>query len=729
MRNLFLVAISAFLLVIPATSNAQTPITLEDIWSKGTFFPKMISGFINLKDGKTYCKMERDDAGNSLVVKYSYATGEKLGVLIDGKAIAAANGIQSFAFGSFKLSEDETKALIPVQTESIYRHSSRSIYFLWDQATNKLSKVSENKVRYATLNPQADKVAFVYENNLFVKDLVKGKTKQLTKDGKTNCIINGAVDWVYEEEFSMSRGFDWNADGTKLAYYKFDESNVKQWDMEIYGKLYPDHDKFKYPKAGEANSTVDVYITDLKNAGKKLEIGSEKDQYIPRIKWTKDPNKLSIQRLNRHQNHWELLMVDAKTKAVSVSMEEQDEYYVDIHDDIVFLDDKEHFVMKSERSGYWHLYMHKVDGPQVAIITRGDWEVDQLLGVDEKNSKVYYTSTEVSSMERHVYSVNINGKDKKKLTTEKGTHSAVFSNDFSSFFHTYNSATNPHVYDICDNTGKTIRVLEDNAEFKKKLATYKLGPIEFGTIKGDGDYNLNSYTIKPANFDPNKKYPLLMFVYGGPGSQQVRDNWLWSNYFWHQMLANEHGYVIAVVDNRGTGGKGAKFKKMTYLQLGKHETEDQIFAAKHFGQLPYIDASRIGIWGWSYGGYMSSLCITKGADVFKTAIAVAPVTNWRFYDNVYTERYMRTPAENADGYDNNSPINHIDKLKGNYLIIHGTADDNVHFQNSAEMVNKMIHQNIPFDSEYYPNKNHGIYGGNTRLHLFNRMTNYILENL
>ncbi|MBO6518063.1 MAG: S9 family peptidase [Bacteroidia bacterium] len=721
--------ILASLFILSGAVKAQNPITLEDIWSKGSFFPSMVSGFINLKDGKTYCKIEQNQEGNTQVVMYSYETGKKTGVLIDGKAIASTNGFKNFAFGSFTLSEDETKALIPVATESIYRHSSRSIYYVLDRSSNKMTAVSKNKVRYATFNPQATKIAYVYKNDLYVKDLAKGKTKRLTKDGEHNSIINGAVDWVYEEEFSMSKGFDWNADGTQIAYYRFDESHVKQWDMEVFGDLYPYHERFKYPKAGESNSVVDVYITNLKNKGKKLDIGSENDQYIPRIQWTKDPNTLSLQRLNRHQNKWELLMVDAKTREVSVSLEETSKHYVDITDDIIFLDDKNHFVIKSERSGFWHLYMHKIEGPQVFVVTRGDWEVDQLLGIDEKTQKVYFTSTEVSPLERHIYVTGIDGKGKTQLSKESGTHSAAFSNDFSTYLHTYNSATVPHVYSIRKNDGSMVRMLEDNAAFKKKLEGFKMGPIAFEDIDLENGVSLNSYMIKPADFDPNKKYPLLMFVYGGPGSQQVQNHWLWSNYFWHQMLANEHGYIIACVDNRGTGARGAEFKKMTYLQLGKYETEDQIAAAKYYGKLNYIDASRIGIWGWSYGGYMSSLCLTKGADVFKSAIAVAPVTNWRYYDNIYTERYMRTPQENASGYDDNSPINHIDKLKGNYLIIHGTGDDNVHFQNSAEMVKKMIGKNIPFDSEYYPNKNHGIYGGYTRLHLFNRMTNFIVEKL
>ena len=723
-RSLFF----GLILGVSSVTHAQNSLKLTDIFASGKLYPKMISGFINLKDGKSYCKLEMDGA-NTKVVCYNYSNGEKIDVLIDGEAIAKSNDFPSFAFRSFTLSEDETKALIPLETEGIYRHSSKSYYLVWNKSNNKLERIADRKIMYAHFNPQATKVAYVLNNNLYVKDLIKGKTKQLTKDGEFNKIINGAVDWVYEEEFSMSRGFEWNADGSLIAYYKFDESGVKQWDMEVYGELYPHHERFKYPKAGEANSKVDVYITNLKNKGKKIELGSENDQYLPRIKWTKDPNKLTVQRLNRHQNHWELLVVDAKSREVSVSLEEKDKYYVDITDDIIFLNDQEHMIFKSERSGFWHLYMHKVDGPQVGIITSGNWEVDQLLGVDEANSKVYFTSTEVSPLERHIYSVGINGKNKKQLSSGAGTHSAVFSDDYSLFFHTYNSATVPHQYSIRKNDGSMIRSLEDNADFIEMQKGLNIGSIDFSEIELENGVNLNSYMIKPKNFDASKKYPLLMFVYGGPGSQQVKNGWLWTNYWWHQYLANEMGYIVACVDNRGSGARGAEFKKMTYQQLGKYETEDQIAAAKYFGKLNYIDANRIGIWGWSYGGYMSSLCISKGTDVFKAAIAIAPVTNWRYYDNIYTERYMRTPQENPDGYDDNSPINHIEKLKGGYLIIHGTGDDNVHFQNTAEMVKKMISKNIPFDSEFYPNKNHGISGGYTRLHLFTRMTNFIMDEL
>lgn len=704
-------------------------ITLEDIWQKHTFYPKMVSGFINLSDSNLYCRIEQGESGNTTVVKYNYRTGEKAGVLIDGSAVAKANGLDAFRFGTFDLSTDETKALIPTQTESIYRHSTQSVYYVW-QSDNKLVKVDDAKIRYATFNPQGTMVAYVKDNNLYVRDLVKGKTKRLTKDGAYNSIINGAVDWVYEEEFSMSRGYEWNADGTMLAYYRFDESAVKEFSMAVYGDLYPDHQTFKYPKAGEANSVVDIYVCVVaKGKSKKLETGSENDQYLPRIKWTKDPNKLSIQRLNRLQNHWELLMADASSGNVQVVLEETNDYYIDIHDDLIFLDDKRHFVMKSEKDGFWHLYMHKVDGPQVFQITKGNWEVEHLTGVDEKNMKVYYTSTETSSIERQLYVIDIDGKNKKRLTTEAGTHNAQFNSNYSLFYHTHSTANSPIRYDVRNRDGELVRMIEDNREFSEKLSEYRISKVEFEVMKKADGTAMNYYMIKPLDFDPEKKYPVLMFVYGGPGSQQVTDQWLWSNYLWHQMLANEHGYIIACVDNRGTGGKGEKFKKMTYKQLGKYETEDQIYAAREFSRLSYVDASRIGIWGWSYGGYMSSLCLFKGNDVFKTAVAVAPVTNWRYYDNIYSERFMQRPQENAKGYDDNSPISHVEKLKGNYLIIHGMADDNVHMQNTIALIDKLIELNKPFDSELYPNKNHGIYGGNTRIHLYTRMTEFILENL
>lgn len=713
----------------PAISQKR-PMELEDIWASGATYPTVVGGFRNLNDGKSYVVTETDDNGNTLVVKYQYATGEKSGILIDGQKVANAIGLQGLRFSKYQLSKDESKALIGYDVTSIYRHSTRERYVVVDLNTYKTQSIHPEKVRYGTLSPAGTHVAYVFQNDLYIRNLEKGKTKRVTKDGEKNKVINGAVDWVYEEEFSMSKGYEWNSDGSYLAFYKFDESAVKQWNMKVYGELYPEQYKFKYPKAGEANSKVDVYLCRVKNGKTKhVELGSENDQYLPRIQWTKDPNRLMVQRLNRHQNHLELLLVNTDAD-VTKATEFKNKYYEDIIDHIYFLNDGKHMIIPSESSGYRHLYFHKVEGPQVFQITKGKYEVDEILGVDEKSGVVYYTSAEVDPTERHIYKSTFDGSEKKRLTQKPGTHTSSFSADFSFVIHTHHAADEPHRIVLKDANWKELRVLEDNSDFKSGLdSAFILSKTEFGVVNIPEGLPLKYWMIKPANFSDTAQYPLLMYVYGGPGSQTVKNGWGWNNYFWYQHLANKYGYIVVSVDNRGTGGRGEEFKKMTYQQLGKYETQDQIAAAKYFASLNYIDEDRVGIWGWSYGGYMSSLCLTKGADVFKTAIAVAPVTNWRYYDNIYTERYMRTPQENPDGYDDNSPINHIEKLKGNYLIIHGTGDDNVHFQNTAEMVKAMISKNIPFDSEFYPNKNHGIYGGYTRLHLYNRMTQYLLDNL
>jgi dipeptidyl-peptidase-4 len=414
--------------------------------------------------------------------------------------------------------------------------------------------------------------------------------------------------------------------------------------------------------------------------------------------------------------------------AVELAVEEKSKYYVEITDEVYFLNDGMHMIVSSESSGYKHLYFHKVDGPQIYQITKGDWEVASVLGIDNANEIIYFTSTEVESTERHIYSIDFQGKNKKRLTTETGWHTAQFSKDFSLVLHSFTTATSPHVYTIKNNAWETQRVVEDNQAFVERNAAFTQGEVAFDKLTVNGT-ELNYWMIKPVGFVDTIKYPVLMHVYGGPGSQTVKNSFGYSNHFWHQMLANKHNIIIVSVDNRGTGAKGEEFKKMTYKQLGKYETEDQIGAAKELAKLSYVDADRIGIWGWSYGGYMSSLALAKGNDVFKMAIAIAPVSNWRFYDNIYTERYMALPKDNAEGYDNNSPINFVKDIKGKYLIVHGTGDDNVHFQNSVMMVDELIKNNIPFDSEYYPNKNHGIYGGYTRLHLYTKMTNFILENL
>ncbi len=699
-------------------------ITLQDIWTKRIFSPVSVHSFKSMNDGIHYTVLEK----RSKIVKYSYETG----ISSDTSGILNTNQINSVnisAISEYEFSNDETKILLTADIEPIYRHSFKASYYIRDCKTKKITPLSENgKQQLATFSPDGKKIAFVRDNNLFIKDLITYKELQITNDGKYNEIINGAPDWVYEEEFSFSKAFAWSPDGEKIAYYKFDETRVKQFNMTVYGSLYPDWYKFKYPKAGEDNAVVNIHIYNLKsNTSIIIDTGNEKDQYIPRIKWTKDANILTILRLNRLQNKLEILFADATTGNSQVILTEENKYYIDIDDDLTYLNDKKHFIFTSEKDGYNHIYLYDMNGNLIRQITNGKWDVTKFIGYNNEDSVLYYISAEYSPLQRDVYSINIQGTDKKKLSSRQGTNNATFSNGYKYFINEHTDANTPVYITLHDSKGKLIRVLEENTELKETIKDYGFSKKEFFKFTTSENVVLNAWMIKPLDFDENKKYPVFIYVYGGPGSQTVTDAWD-RNIAWHQLLAQK-GYIIVSVDNRGTGGRGEEFKKCTYLQLGKFETIDLIEAAKYLASLHYVDASRIGIQGWSYGGYLSTLCITKGADFFKAAVAVAPVTNWRYYDTIYTERFLRTPQENPDGYDDNSPINFVEKLKGKYLLIHGTADDNVHFQNTMELVKKLVDANKAFNMQFYPDKNHGIYGGNTRLHLFTKITDFILENL
>ena len=568
-------------------------------------------------------------------------------------------------------------------------------------------------------------------NNLFYKNLDTGEEVQVTDDGEYNHIINGTTDWVYEEEFAFTQGFHWSPESDKIAFYKFDESRVKVFHMNMFKrKLYPEDYAFKYPKAGEKNSIVKIFVYDLDNQStKEMDTGEETDQYIPRIKWTKDNDKLCMVRLNRLQNHVELLFTNPETGESEVVYSEKNKHYIsEVNDQYpTFLEDGEHFIIFSEKSGYNHLYLYDMEGKLENQITEGEWSVTDFLGVDEEEGRVYYSSTESSPLKRQVYSIKLNGKRKKQVTEKEGWNRADFSEGYKYFINYYSNAETPTEVTLHDKNGELIRVLEDNKEMKEKAEEYGFVEQEFIKIKTPSSkWDLNGYVMKPRDFDPNKEYPLFMFQYSGPGSQQVTDRW--GRYkSWFTMLTQK-GYVVAVVDPRGTGGRGEEFTKITYEQLGKYETIDQIEAAQFLGGLDYIDENRIGIFGWSYGGFMAANCLFQGPDVFTMAISVAPVTNWRYYDTIYTERYMGLPQDNPDGYDDNSPINHVEGLKGEYLLVHGTGDDNVHFQNSIELSEKLIQANKQFEQQFYPDKNHGIYGGNTTFHLYTKMTNVIEEN-
>ena len=681
-----------------------------------------------MNDGKHYTRLE-----GTKINQYDLTTGEMVATLFDA-GVVPENTDFNGQIDSYQFSKDEKQILISSQTEQIYRHSTRAKYYVVTRKTNSLTPVyDKGKIRYATFSDQGDKVACVFENNLYFKKLGEREVKQVTFDGKHNEIINGGTDWVYEEEFAFSRGFQWSPDGSKIAYYRFDETEVPEFTMTNYrDDAYPEYVTFKYPKVGAKNSKVSIIIYNVtENAVAKVKIAKPME-YIPRIVWSKDPNKLIVFNMNRHQNFLQLLAANAKTGETTVLLEEKNKYYIDIHDNLTFLEDGKQFVWTSEKDGWNHVYMYDMSGKQVAQLTSGKWEVTNFYGVDEANNKFYYQAAKDGPMQRHIYEGNLqrlkNQTADRQMTTQSGTNSAQFSSTFDYYVNTHSTINSPATYTVFGRIGKAVRVIEDNATLKMTQKSMNVQPVEFFEFFTEEKVKLNGYMIKPANFDANKKYPVFMYQYSGPGSQQVTDSWKGANYWWFQMLAQQ-GYLIACVDGRGTGARGEEFKKMTYKQLGHYETIDQIEAGKWLGRLPYTDANRIGIFGWSYGGYMSSLAILKGNDVFKAAIAVAPVTNWKWYDTIYTERYMQTGEENPEGYQQNSPVYFADQLKGNYLLVHGMGDDNVHFQNTAEMANALIAANKQFDTYFYPNRNHGIYGGTTRLHLFTKMTNFLTEKL
>ncbi len=713
-----------FLAIMAQGSAQKKAVSITDIWQDYKFYSRTVNGVRSLNNGVDYTSIVSAEKGSD-VVKYSYLKASEGEVLINNTDLVFDN--KKIPLNNYEFSSDEAKVLISSNTEGIYRHSSKSDYYTYDLATKKMDKVSTGeKQLYATFSPNADKVAFVKSNNLYFKDLKTGAEIQITNDGKKGSIINGASDWVYEEELVLVKAFKWSPDGSKLAFYKFDESEIKEWSLKYYDNLYPSEERFKYPKAGEPNSKIEIYTYDLNT--KKVEKANITGnfEYVIRINWTNDSKQLAVQTMNRHQSNLKMHLIDVTTNTDKVVFEESHDKYVEIPTTI-FLQSKNQFLITSEKDNYNHIYLYNIDGTLVKQLSNGNWEVTDIYGVDEKNGVVYYQSTEQGAIYRDVYSVKLNGSSKKRLSKRSGNNSAKFSSTFKYFINTNSSAKTPHYVSVNSNSGKELRLLIDNAGLSKRVEEYKISPKEFTTLKIN-DNDLNAWIMKPVDFDVTKKYPVFMFVYGGDGNQTVVDRWDSFNAFWFNHLT-ALGYIVVSVDNRGTEGNGAEFRKTIYKQLGKYETEDQIAVAKYFAGLPYVDGSRIGIFGWSFGGYLSTSCILKGADVFKTAIAVAPVTNWRFYDNIYTERYMQTPQENGAGYDENSPINHVEKLKGNYLLIHGMADDNVHYQNTAEMVNALIKANKQFTQFSYPNKAHGISGGNTRLHLYNMMTNFLIENL
>lgn len=730
--RIYTLMIAIFLLASPTITAQNKSITVADIWKKNTFRTERLQALHSLANGREYAvqNFDRDTRVGSVDI-YNYETGEKVRTAVSTTDI---EGLDYFI--GYEFSADEQKILLSTQLKSIYRRSTLGEYYVYDLVSQKLTKVSDDLIQEPTFSPDGSKIAYGKNNNLYVFDIDANSTGQFTFDGKKNSIINGITDWVYEEEFAFVRAFDWSADGQRIAYIRFDETDVPEFSMDVYGKeLYQTQQVFKYPKAGEVNAKVSLHIYSLGVAltgtnvvnTKKLSLGNVDAYYIPRIQWTKDPNVLSLQTLNRHQNDLKLVFYNAATNKVTQALKDRDEAYVDVTNDLTFLEDNS-FIWTSEKDGWNHIYHHNADGTLKNQVTSGKWEVTSYYGYDPVSKRIFYQSTENGSINRGVYAINLTGKNKTPLSVEKGSNSADFSADFTYFINSYSDAATPWRFTLHKAAdGQLLKTIKDNEALKTVYNTYKVSPKEFFTLNINGE-DLNSYMIKPLDFDATKKYPVFMYQYSGPGSQTVKNSWGGSNDYWFQMLAQE-GYIVVCVDPRGTGLKGRDFKKMTQKELGKYEVIDQIAAAKELGKRDYIDAGRIGIWGWSYGGFMASNCLFQGADTFKMAIAVAPVTSWRFYDTVYTERYMQTPQENASGYDNNSPVSHVQKLKGDFLLVHGSADDNVHVQNTTRLVEALVQADKQFTYFNYPDKNHGIFGGNTRYHLYTMMTNFIKDKL
>ncbi len=703
MRKLILL-----LFVLPLFAVAQTKeITLEDIYKKGTFRGEVVPGF----------------------------AGETMDSVLMAANIKE-NDIK-LTVSDYEVSTDKKRVLIFTNRESIYRHSSKAYSYVYDFAAGKLQKLDTSKLLHASFSPDGNKVAYVKGNNLFLYDIAAANTKAITTDGKWNEVINGNCDWVYEEEFSFTKAFQWSPKGNYIAYYRFDESKVKEYQFTQFDNTYNKQYVYKYPKAGDGNSTVDIFIYDVARGSKAKAQYEQGDIYIPRIKWTQNDNSLIVFWMNRYQNDLKLLLTHAQTGTATPLYQEKNKYYVDINDDWQFLKDGKSYLLTSEMNGFNHIYLYSMDGKTKTQISKGNYEVTGINGVDENNKRVFYTMAYPRPMDRNLFVTDFDGKKTYQLTQGEAWHRAELNDKFTQFYDYKSDLNTPQsvtLNNILVNKKKVlsaalVKTINENSKLKLKTVEYGYGKAEFIKVPNSKGDTLNGWMLKPANFDPSKKYPVLFCNYGGPGSQQVA-NRFGAVSAWHQLLAQK-GFIVVSVDNTGTGFRGEEFKKKTYLQLGKFEIEDQIDAAKYIGNMSFVDKSNIGHWGWSYGGFMSSLAITKGNDVFSAAVAVAPVTSWRYYDNIYTERYMRTPQENASGYDDNSPINFTDRIKGKYLIVHGTADDNVHFQNATQMISALVKSNIDFESAYYPNKNHGISGqlDNTSFHLWSKMTNWIMENM
>ncbi|MBO7462066.1 MAG: S9 family peptidase [Bacteroidales bacterium] len=722
--------IFAVVLSIGTLTAQYKEITLDE-YLYGYYFPRTVRGIVSMNDGESYTVLS-----SNKVIKYSYKTGEVLDTVVDFSHIDMPTMIEGYT-----MSDDGSKILFYSNESSLYRHSFFADYKVYDIASKRtIPLLASTQQRMATLSPDGSKVAYIVGNNIYVIDLNSNVNTpiQITTNGAINRILNGVPDWVYEEEFGIDRAYEFSPDGKYLAYVKFDENEVRSYTLQYYdtdfsdrynaNDVYPYNYEYKYPKVGEANSTVSVHIYEF-STGKTTtaDLGSETDIYVPKLQWTTQDGVLAISRLNRLQNRLDLLAYDVKTGTTKTFFTMQEPQYIeeDVVKSVHYMKDGKSFLIQSEQNGYRNIYRYGMDGKLINAVTSGDKEVIELFGCDSDEKKVYFTAVGDNTTQVAVYSVDINGKNRRKLSTQNGTNSPQFSKSFKYYLNFFSNAQTPRIVTVCDNTGKTIRTVLDNNSLAERLKSYGGINKRFFEWRNKSGDRLNAYMIVPPDFDSTRKYPVLVVGYNGPNSNEVNDEF---EFDWHNLLAQK-GVIVACTDTRGTGRKGENFRKCTYGQLGNFETQDLADFNKYLASQNYIDGSRIGIWGWSYGGFMTLSLLTRAPGLYKLGVAIAPVTNWEYYDNIYTERYMGLPQQNNKGYKDNAPLKYAENLQGKLLLAFGSADDNVHPQNSMIFAEALVQADKDFEMMQFTNKNHGIYGGNTTRYLYGKFIRFILENL
>ena len=718
-------------IAITAPASAQVAgagITLEQIFAGTELTAEHAPELVHSADGRHFYLRDSDSPGR--ILKAAYSNPGKTNVAFDIGDLVKAGLADSLSLVGFRFSPDESWILVETESKQIYRHSTMGKFLAWNLSAGGFHRIADGEwISYPDFSPDSRSIAYVRGNNLYIQDLMSGLTTPITKDGQENAIINGSSDWVYEEELFLTKAYEWSPDSRFIAWYRFDESAVKEFTLTMYEGLYPGSFTFKYPKVGERNSSVTIHVHDTRSGlGRRLETNPDFDHYIPGIHWTGEASTLMVLVLNREQNRLEYRIFNVESGEGRLVLIESSPWYLEMGDPPGFIDGGERFVITSERDGYNHVYLYHTSGKLEKQLTSGAWEVTKVLGIDEKRDRLYYQSTEGSPLERKIYVVGLDGSGKKLLSPMPGINGFEFSETYEYYVHSNHQAGVPPAVSLCHLSGQVLKSFTTNEALLKKVSDARLPSPEMFTFMTPDSVELNGWMMKPADFDAGKRHPVLMFVYGGPGSQTVRNEWGSRNRFWFNYL-NQLGYIVVSVDNRGTGGRGREFRCVTYRNLGIREAQDQVDAAVYLGGLPYVDPTRIGIFGWSYGGYMSTLCLALGADVFKAAIAVAPVTDWRYYDSIYTERYMGLIDDNPEGYEMSAPTYYAGRIKGAYLLVHGMADDNVHFQNTSEMIKALVGAGVQFDLFVYPDRNHALPGQSTRLHLYGMMTDFVKTNL